>query len=340
MSGSDHKENRNNDYPSITEADWYVLAIVSSIFTFVGAGFALWWILHGVYPDKVTERSTIAGMIVTFGGVVTTFCTVAWRGMITTRQADVSIQQIAETRRQIAVTVDNNLALTLQKGAEFIAEEDNEAKTSAGIAMLYAVINSRSDLYTSVAYSLLATFIKKNGTRNHNSSLVRQCINSLNNLHDRFDLISNERFFFSSEVNGAGDYQYANVEWVLMQGPKSVHYEGGNIRLQEISNKHDRVLVFEEVRFYGCKVQDINSMGFDRCEFRDCSFTNVRTDFLSLHKFIRCNFSDTEISGRLIVGKLSENGNYYYEGNPPIGVDIYCKTREWDKIFKVRKNIN
>lgn len=337
MSGSDINENRNNEYPRISEDDWYVLAIVFSILTFVAAGFALWWIFHGINPDGISERATIAGMIVTFGGVVTTFCTVAWRGMITTRQADVSIQQIAETRRQIAVTEENNLATNLQKGAELIAEEGNEPKASAGIAMLHAVINSRSELFASVAQSLLLTYVNKNGASNHRSQLVKQCINSLNILDERFKVNANEQFSFSA-LDDSSNHLYDGVEWVLLQGAKVVEYEGGNIRLQEIKVKEGKNAFFESVRFTNCIIQDTDTMYFNNCRFRRCKFISINNNSLEDNNFINCNFSGTKIYGNSMLVSLLKGGNYYYSNDQPIIIGADKKQPPLNKIFKVRNN--
>lgn len=330
MSGSDLKENRNIDYPSITENDWYILAIVFSVFTIVAAAFALWWIFNGIYPDKIAERATIAGMIVTLGGVVTTFCTVAWRGMITTRQADVSIQQIAETRRQIAVTEANNIALSLQKGAEFIGDVDSQSKVSAGIAMLHSVVLSGSRNYAVAAHELIIDYIEQNSSNGHENKIVNYAISAVNSSSEETKILSNRLITF--EVRNSINFNVDDLtRWKVFNGSTAVVYRGGVFRHQEMKFGVDTIYFFTDVHFYACNFVSMHGVIYNGCTFLKCSFRNVYEKHLETMKFIDCNFSDAFIYNLSDVPDMRSNGNYYYKDSPPMSMD--GNLVDWKRYF-------
>lgn len=316
MSGSNHKENSNNEYPSIAEADWYVLAIVSSIFTFVGAGFALWWIFHGVYPDKVAERATIAGMVVTFGGVATTFCTVVWRGKITTRQADVALEQNAATQKQISLTENNNLVTLLQKGAEFIDDKENRTKRAAGVASLNFVLFSNNNSFAETASSLLIDFVEVHGREFHHDKVIKDVIGNINKYNVDNNLIVYRRIWFSTKQNF--NNRNAMFLWVVMKNVFHVSYHGGFFYRDDFSNYNNACKIeFEDVLFRQSTIVVGGGFYYKNCKFDNCEFVNLNTQFLNDHIFVNGDFSSTKIVVNSDFPDL-RGGNNFYANEKPI----------------------
>lgn len=328
MSGSDFKENRNNDYPRITEADWYALAISLAIMTFVIATGGLLWIFYAAGTEELQKRLAITGMVTTFLGATTTFCTVAWRGMITSKQSETSIEQVKETRRQIAITEDNNLALLLQKGAEFLSD-DNPTKKSAGISLLSTVMNSGQENFSSVSQSLLVDYVERDGKYAHNSSLIQQSISAINSYYDKYNRILYRSVLFDAGAyNGPYDpYHF----FMLIYGVERVFYIGG------IINNHrnlflNKNFIFRNVVFNSCKFTSETSAVYEKCIFNHCEFNFVNSFALRENTFKNCNFSNCKIAVIGDIPQLVDGGNYYEEDAEPV-VNGEAILMDWEAFF-------
>lgn len=81
------------DSPIAEENRWFSYAVICGMFTIATAAMAAVWVFSENDPDI---RSKMSSTLVPFGTLMigaVTFCTVAWRGLVGSRQAD---QQLSE----------------------------------------------------------------------------------------------------------------------------------------------------------------------------------------------------------------------------------------------------
>lgn len=100
-----------SDWPSITENQWYALAITSAIFTAIAIFAAFLWIFVDGFdgdPDLKKAQALAPFGVALFA--VVTFCTASWRGSINSRQAN---QAESEGRAKL-----------LQEGAKLLSEHE------------------------------------------------------------------------------------------------------------------------------------------------------------------------------------------------------------------------
>lgn len=336
MSNSKDEKSWSIDYPNISEGEWYALAIAGAVITFVLAIICLLWVIAGLGNAEFSQRLSIAGMITTFCGVATTFCTVAWRGMITTRQVDVANQQISATRRQISVTEDNNLAVTLQKGAELIEDPASAAKVSAGLASLHSVMLSGNREFSLAAQSLLLEFVIRHGWQNHTDRNVIGAIDRISNYYKKNLVEIIRSIKFSSPFNFIKDGDTSPGLWRLINGVYSVHYSGGYFYKDKVVADENCELIFSLVRFENCTFTSLNKIEFDRCFFHGCLFLEVDTLFLANNVFKECNFSSSVIKNDAQIPNMKANNNYYNLDTPPNTMMGDTDEIDWKEYFIAR----
>lgn len=265
-------------------------------------------------------------MIVTFFGVATTFCTVAWRGMITTRQAEIS-------HKQIVVTEENNLASIMQKGAEFIADDDSPSKISAGISSLHTVLISGNKNYSIVAHSLLVALVREHGRQCHNGRIEKQAINALNTSFREVGFISDEILIFTEDVELVMSVDDYFTNWIVIYGVSNVQYRGGNIKNQNIKYEKGCEIIFKYVQFEDCIFENLRNIAFDKCTFIRCSIGKLCTSDFKNSLFLKCDFSDAEIVFNGSMSDMRAGENYYYEQMPPRPVGNTGKQVVWSDMF-------
>lgn len=319
MSQDKYGYSNNKIDPNISEREWYALALAGAVITFVIAAFCLLWIFYGGSFDGIKDikdiknRIAISGMIVTFCGVATTFCTVVWRGLIST-------EQVAETKKQIIITEENNLASILQKGAEFIEDGEKPSKVSAGLASLHSVLLSKNEMYSSAAESLLVEYLTKHGSFSHDNQSIITTIKILRNHYYRNNKPLDYEVYFSLPTDNPEPYLDDYItNWIVDIGFKECGYTRGDVIKQNLNISKLTKIKFREVNFYECTIIDVNNVDFESCCFYECKIKQISIEHINNNVFDDCNFTGCIFIGGSEINKgLVEEGNYFYSYFPPL----------------------
>lgn len=246
------------NFPEIYEKEWFSIAVASALITTVLAGFLLFWVFYGEFPSIVTERMSIAGAIVAFCGAVTTFCTVAWRGLITTRQANAAYdqideaiaqgrrveQQLAMTERQLAMNekqneavAEQNLASLLEKAASLVADAQ-AAKQAAGLALLAHIARASMGTFRRECLAIFVDFVKGKTISSYNSNEA-VALRYIDNISKKYDMhagclitITRKNIHFESISSITyRDVEFKGRKWA---GRKLAYFESCKIYSSEI----------------------------------------------------------------------------------------------------------
>ncbi|CAI2936138.1 hypothetical protein [Aminobacter niigataensis] len=311
------------------ESTWLSLAIAGGVLIGVGVAAVLVWIGGA---DDDTARQVRVQIAAPFGVVAiaaVTFFTVVWRGLISARQANTSIDQLQGLRKQIELTEENNLAALLQKGAELIADS-NPAKVSAGIASLEAVAADSPRFY-GAAMRLLVDYVCSNGQRSHLPPLVKQAILGLRRANEKHGYVVDNELYFTGD--GEADEDVFSSEWMVIRGVVGVIYRFGEFRFQHFSAKEKYSgLFFNQVDFYRCTIDDISDLDSHSCTFKNCVIRGADAEDLKRHKFVRCDFTNAKLPAASAVPDLRKGENYYVLPHPPTG-DGDTNGADWDELL-------
>lgn len=289
-----------------------------------------------VAPDDRKDWLASAYQVFIIAGAVLTFCTVVWRGIVTTRQADQHLEQIKTMSAQVAATDDSNLADLLLRGSELIAAEE-PSRISAAIASLQSVAMANSDKYSIPAMDVLAGFIERGSGPGHDAEEIRSAIDALHAAHDLTGIVSPKVLVLKQPIEQE-DEGHEPQEWCLIRGFERVRYIGGMISTYELnclSDESETKYSFVNVSF---EFAGTISMRVLRdavyCKFRSCKFEEINTLAIEHNTFVACNFSKCRIDAGADFSSLMKRANYYVEGAPPklLGSNDRVK---WDEFFEV-----
>lgn len=297
-----------------TAQTWQALAIAAAIITPIACLFFLPWILQAGDDEAMLRRVQMAGAGAAIGATLVTFCTVVWRGLISTQQARLQRLQIDKLSDQIAATERNNLASLLQKGAELIAEHEKPAKVAAGIASLRAVGEGAEDKFAVQAMDILADYLVGRAEEIFdNKTLAIAAVDALR-------LIGQQTGRLSTRVlNLTYDGQVEHFH--LVTGVREVAYRRGDFYGVELTPE-SRGKTF--VRFEMCTIQeseiDLGLGRFEGVAFRDCVITTFNALRRRQHvHFHDCDFSKCNVQNVEHLPDLRPYGCYYLAQWPPIG---------------------
>jgi hypothetical protein len=309
---------------------WFKAAVCAAVLVFatvvIGTLVSLGSATDAEHRGQLIDVVYKLGLI---GAGLITFCTVAWRGLIATQQAELQRQQIDKLSQQIAATEENNLATLLQKGAELIDEDDKHGHVMAGIATLQSVITAPNDKFAIEAMNLLADYLQ---TRFEGSHSGMRCAAAVLALRAGAELGRYcERSLKFEYPNSTIDYETASP-WLPVKGVKFVRYESGvadpDIMFNESSGSTR--YNFEKVEFFSGEVPDLTS-AFHKCTFDFVVFSKVRKG-LKGHSFKSCDFSGCRFEGGYDLGDLRSGKNYFDPENPPLADNV--PEWDWDKYLK------
>ncbi|HHV66139.1 MAG TPA: hypothetical protein GXX48_00615 [Ochrobactrum intermedium] len=239
-------------------------------------------------------------------------------------------RQIEETRRQIAVTEENNVAETLQKGAELISET-SRARAAAGIASLHSVMLANNVRLATAAQSLLLDYVVQNGSTTHRQMNVSRAAEALTSAYLAKGLVLNESAYFALDHRRAAtDDEYA-ADWIVIYGVSSVTYYKGNVNSQEIFASKE--VAFNGVTFNNCIFKDLSNVNFEKCKFYQCSIERVHTSLLSGNFFYQCNFSGAKIVFDETMPNMQDGQNFIYVYDRPIADGNTGKPVAWKSVF-------
>lgn len=212
----------------MTEAFWEKAVLLGTgLVLAMLAGCVIW--LARDTDTVFAEKLESAWRIMVIAGGLLTLLTVVWRGLIATRQADQQREQLEKIQRQIEQTDENNLAGLLQRGAESIADSDQESHASAGIAILQSIATARNDRFATPALDLLATFVERQSGNGHTDSIVMSAISAMNRAHDDAGRYASRSMRCRAEFD-ADEIDIADrlaAAWMPIRGVLWLYYEGG-----------------------------------------------------------------------------------------------------------------
>ncbi len=315
------------DWPTISENNWYVLAITSAIFTAVAIVSAFVWIFgDGFDGDADVKRAQALAPFGVALFAVVTFCTASWRGSINARQAN---QSESEGRAKL-----------LQEGAKLLAEVDKPAHVSAGIATLGVLVAGRDKSYAFQSMNLLADFVEDH-MRVHHENRHRAEISGVMRTGEQNGLNTGRNIVFDCTNNDPDADQHYDEEtqWHYIPGFKRIRYRRGVFSYDPhyiLDELRDVMFSYVEIRLW--KPVNVDDRFF-RCNFEFCGINSVSSiDSLRNHEnfefsFSRCDFSGCKIHvSELLEKNLKKNKNYYVKGNPPILIDGSVDV-EWSEIL-------
>lgn len=301
------EEKQVSNWPKFTEQHWYTLAISAVIITGILSGFAAAWVLS---EPSITKQAKMVAVIAPFGTIpiaIITFCTVAWRGMVGTRQVN-------EQKRANDSKDEENIAKLMMDGTKLLGEE-KEAYRLAGIAALATVAISKHDDFASHCMNMLADQINLSVGDREQANIYRAAKAALENGHAKGRKAKRQiKIDHSKSVK--------NVEIIV--GSESVSYINAQF------NKSDMNLInnlSEETNIHmsftaiiGATIYKKN-ITYNKCTFENCEvfYTNKRT--IEANDYAYCDFTDATLelgnNGHLSLNRLSNHRNWCREYMPP-----------------------
>ncbi|KPH09102.1 hypothetical protein CO657_19855 [Rhizobium acidisoli] len=315
-------ENRPvEEWPQISEKHWYVLAICLVVIGLSLGVIAAAWVFNS--GDLATMK-TRTEIVMPFGGLLlalVTFCTVAWRGMVTSRQAD-------QQRRQNDANDDANYAKLLQEGAKLIGENSKTSHSLAGISSLEILLNDDKRRYAIQAMDLIADFYIAEGEMHQSRAVVAA----------RRALVNGTQLGITSTIHAHFKTDDSELKWPGVAGFRQQNYTGGVLTREAFSVISKDAFFVEKARIVLSKI-DADHATFSRCTFDRCQILHLDDlDFMLWEN----NFQACELSGCVfgddpadlaVKLHLTANGCWYDVANPP----RYKDFSEWDKLLLMKR---
>lgn len=298
--------------PQIKAETWFALAIAAFAITAVIFGLMGLWI----FTEDAAQALPRAQAFTPFGAAliaIVTFFTIAWRGVLNTRQLEYQADQIVQSRRQNDAKDDENLARLLQDGAKLVGEYEKPPHVLAGIATLSVVVQDPKKRFGEQAMDILADFILYCYNEPKLQSAYAAAARAMGNGADN-DLRSSAHISLTRPI--ADDRS-----WIPVRGVRA-SYSGGTARRVKLSDFDLKMPPhydpFMNVQFEMCEVdQDV---WVENCTFVRCKITLIDGDVLGTSKFISCDFSGARISSSVFGHSHfteGSGGNYYRRQTPP-----------------------
>lgn len=305
--------------PQIDPETWFALAIASFALMLIVFIFFGIWVFSGDGALMLQRSQAFtpfgAGLI-----AAVTFFTVAWRGVLNTRQLEYQAvqlahqaQQLEQSRRQNDASDDANFAKLLQEGAKLLGERQNQAHLLAGITSLHSLILEPKRRYGVQAMDLLADFVSFAYDVVSVESALNAAVRSLAE-GEVLGLRSNVGVRFQSDT--------PDRHWFPVRGLAYAEYSGGRITQSrdEFMTMHETT-VFNGVYFENCIVSDYKN--FRNCTFDNCDIVEFSGTRLPDNRFLMCDFTNAYISQPFFdeVYRLGEGSadNYFHYEQPPNG---------------------
>lgn len=264
----------------------------------------------------VDERVKLTTALGTSLGVLLTFSTVVWRGLVGEAQAN-------EQKRANDAKEEDNRSILFHKGLELISQGDTQGtNVAAGITTLELVASVKASQFSQLSTDALADYIIKNFKDESRTQSVQLAHRALQRGIKR-GTRSNRDFIIT--------YSNPHEKHTAFFGFRSVTYQGGyfadNLRTVEYDQE---TFQFNRVKFERLKFGKY-SAEFDECSFYKCSFSTIDLHDILFNEFELCNFSNSSITSSAddidhISPDMSVNlreslvNCYFHQGQPPNGV--------------------
>jgi hypothetical protein len=278
------------------------------------------WVFSAPNIEEQAKRLAVVSPFATIPIAIITFCTVAWRGLVTEQQAD-------EQRRQNEATNDANFAKLLQEGTKLLAD-DKPTNQQAGVASLSILLNEPKARYRTEAMDVLAEAVRSMFAEQFNpvevgkinSSSLFRSINVQLAKQAALGIFSNAVIQCHASEK---DDPHRNTIWPMISGFASCHIQGGRIlhnpKNYVIANKS---MSFTSLDIYRQEVDTRETLLWS-CTFEKCRILAVDDFSVSLfsNKFIDCDFSGCVLDDDVmpVFFQSDEVVNPWYDvRNPPI----------------------
>jgi len=252
------------DWPVLTENHWYSLAITSAVFTAIAVVAAFISIFGDGFDGEADVK--MAQGLAPFGVAlfaVVTFCTVAWRGSISTRQAN---QSESEGRAKL-----------LQEGAKLLGETEKASHVSAGIATLGVLVAGPDKEYAFQAMNLLADFVEDHMGLDHTNRHRPQISGVMRTGEQNGVNTRREISFDCTDYNPGPDDDYETTYWHYIPGFERIRYKGGAFSLDDHYNLSGLINIsFNNVEIRGWRKLTLDDR-FYRCRFSNCDIHEINS---------------------------------------------------------------
>lgn len=297
---------KNNEYPGVSEGNWEALSVSAAIFTVISFAVAAIWLLEGGLEQGDLWKVQLFTPFGVALFAVVTYCTVNWRGKITTRQADLAASQLRLSERE-------SKAKLLQEGAKLLGEVGKPSHVSAGISTLAILIMGDDEEFAVQAMNLIADLIQLEMGSSHNHTHRQEAFLTLKR---------GEEIGRQSDREIRFDASSSETRWEMLHGVKHALYTGGFFL--GLDGKLDLAAQsrnFRNVKFDNCENITFRSE-FDTCKFSDCHVSIVHNFWSSrepemYHEFNDCDFSGALFDDAETLRWIRGENNYFVDGYSP-----------------------
>ncbi|MBP2534094.1 hypothetical protein [Agrobacterium tumefaciens] len=303
------RSDSDSNWPTLSKRDWYVFAICLAIGAVISTVYAGAWVFGAPAIPEMKQRIDV---LAPFGAIylaLMTFCTVAWRGMVTSRQAD-------QQKRQNDANDEANYSKLLQEAAKLIAEKEKIPQVVAGISTLEILMTEPQQRFGIEAMDLLADLLMDTYGKSPLNNVNRATLRALR---------TGERRGIRSRVDGVFERPVATDSnrnrWTRIPGLRSLSFTGGTMTGDVYESTVKRIHKLNQVRLEGCTIN--KSPIFSDCTFHACKIDHIHEFDLELNNFYDCDFSGCIVKLDIIasISDMKVNRNYYRLGNPPYDSD-------------------
>ncbi|MRG64539.1 hypothetical protein GH789_04470 [Rhizobium pusense] len=338
----------DNDGPKVRADTWFALAIASMIISAViGAGVAA-WVFSAADPATTVQR---AQSFTPFGAALlalVTFFTVAWRGVLNTRQlehqaAQLSLQgkqldhqasqielqtkqfelqtkqlelqtkQVEQQTRANDASDDSNIARLLQEGAKLLGEKEKEPQILGGIVTLEILVAAQNK-FSVAAMNLLLDFVE----RSHQNPKLKSPV-----LSARQVLARGAKAGVRASATAEFRTDDPTFQWFGIRGAGRSQYYGG-IMTQSAYSNLDGGGWLNEMKINHCKLTDVGWNIF-RSEIEFCDFSGTTPPFIISGSVKNSDFSGTILPESFPFEVLGEGNFYVGDRLPECDSDIISR---------------
>jgi hypothetical protein len=326
--------------PRTDEGFWFALCITFGVAGLAAVVAAAFFVLSATgQPEEAVQRAQMVSPFLVAIGAIVTFCTIAWRGAITTRQVNSDAEQ--------------GLAQLLEKGIERLKPRTDLDSTSLAAAMLETVALAPNSKYAEFALERLA-FGLMDVADNTEERLVdaERVRDQIERIFVRAKKIKRSislplRFEPGRVPATAQAYRVTEnliPNSIFDEMPRGV-YTGRIFRVSDktgLIHGGSRTHWFSRCVFVGERyfmsespLELQSDWSVDDCAFISFEVRVVVGDprFPTKMEFQTCNFSDA-ILGESVLARIHFEDCFYIEGHPPF---VQSDAGTWEKFSESEK---
>lgn len=311
------------EYPTTNEGFWFTMCVVFALVAFVGTIFAAVFVISADGQSAAALRARTISPFLIASGAFVTFCTIAWRGAITTRQVDSDAER--------------GLAELLEKGVERLAPEGGIEKMSLGLSLLETVALAPSKKYAQYSLEQIAHALIEI-VKLEPEAQVRRTLHQAKGIFERANRIN--RKIGAGATFSLPSYTVRNRLVKPQRHSLQIYYgmpEGGYsfCRFEVPKGAWDAISsAGPSLDFTACTFEDLNGGSWLKPVDLDLTFRLRGNSFVRMHfervsvpngvmyednvaSFIECDFSGTTFVGRQSITRCNFELCRYQEGFEP-----------------------